>query len=99
MGLLGRGVEGVSLDGRLNLPNKLDDLCCWLRSGFDSSQRYYLLFIEVDGGIDIYGSVESGAWLVCPPIKAYISVTIDWILMKIGECVGTFSPIDCEKKL
>ena len=26
---------------------------------------------------------------VCPAIKAYISVTISWILMKLGESVGT----------
>ena len=26
---------------------------------------------------------------VCPAIKAYISVTIGWILMKLGESVGT----------
>ena len=26
---------------------------------------------------------------VCPAVKAYISVTIDWILMKLGESVGT----------
>ena len=27
---------------------------------------------------------------VCPVIKAYISVTISWILMKLGESVGTY---------
>ena len=27
----------------------------------DMENGYYLLFIEVEGGIDIYGSVESGA--------------------------------------
>ena len=26
---------------------------------------------------------------VCPAIIAYISVTISWILMKLGESVGT----------
>ena len=26
---------------------------------------------------------------VCPAIKAYISVTMGWILMKLGESVGT----------
>ena len=26
---------------------------------------------------------------VCPAIKAYISVIISWILMKLGESVGT----------
>ena len=26
---------------------------------------------------------------VCPAIKAYISVTMSWILMKLGENVGT----------
>ena len=26
---------------------------------------------------------------VCPAIKAYISVTMSWILMKVGESVGT----------
>ena len=26
---------------------------------------------------------------VCPAIKAYISVTKSWILMKLGESVGT----------
>ena len=26
---------------------------------------------------------------VCPAIKAYISVTMSWILMKLGESVGT----------
>ena len=26
---------------------------------------------------------------VCPAIKAYISVTMGWILMKLGENVGT----------
>ena len=26
---------------------------------------------------------------VCPAIKAYISVTISWILMKLGKSVGT----------
>ena len=26
---------------------------------------------------------------VCPTIKAYISVTMSWILMKLGESVGT----------
>ena len=26
---------------------------------------------------------------VCPAIKAYISVTMAWILMKLGESVGT----------
>ena len=26
---------------------------------------------------------------VCPAIEAYISVTISWILMKLGESVGT----------
>ena len=31
----------------------------------------------------------SSALSVCPAIKAYISVTICWILMKLGESVGT----------
>ena len=32
----------------------------------DSATKiYYLLFIEVEGGIDIYGSVESGALTSC----------------------------------
>ena len=26
---------------------------------------------------------------VCPAIKAYISVTMSWILMKLGESLGT----------
>ena len=26
---------------------------------------------------------------VCPAIKAYISITMNWILMKLGESVGT----------
>ena len=26
---------------------------------------------------------------VCPAVKAYISVTMNWILMKLGEIVGT----------
>ena len=26
---------------------------------------------------------------VCPAIKAYISVTMSWIMMKLGESVGT----------
>ena len=29
------------------------------------------------------------ALLVCPAVKAYISVTIGWILIKLGESVGT----------
>ena len=29
------------------------------------------------------------ALLVCPAVKAYISVTMDWILMKLGESVCT----------
>ena len=31
----------------------------------------------------------SSALSVCPAIKAYISVTMGWILMKLGESVGT----------
>ena len=31
----------------------------------------------------------SSALLVCPAVKAYISVTMGWILMKLGESVGT----------
>ena len=27
---------------------------------------------------------------VCPDIKAYISIAIRWILMKLGESVGTW---------
>ena len=34
---------------------------------------------------------------VCPAIKAYISVTICWILMKLGESVMNLGPIDCIK--
>ena len=34
---------------------------------------------------------------VCPAVKAYISVTMDWILMKLGGSVGTLSPIDCNQ--
>ena len=34
---------------------------------------------------------------VCSAIKAYISVTMSWILMKFGESVGILGPIDCIK--
>ena len=31
----------------------------------------------------------SSALSVCPAVKAYISLTMGWILMKLGESVGT----------
>ena len=31
----------------------------------------------------------SSALFVCPAVKAYISVTMGWIFMKLGECFGT----------
>ena len=31
----------------------------------------------------------SSALLVCPAVKAYISVTMGWIMMILGESVGT----------
>ena len=34
-------------------------------------------------------SALSLSLFVCPAIKAYISVTVSWILMKLGESVGT----------
>ena len=41
---------------------------------------------------------------VCPTIKAYISVTMSWILMKLGESVGTLvrlivSKFHCAKRV
>ena len=41
---------------------------------------------EGNGGSALLGS---SALSVCPAIKAYISVTTSWILMKLGESVET----------
>ena len=37
----------------------------------------------------VLSSALSSALSVCPANKAYISVTMSWILMKLGESVGT----------
>ena len=38
----------------------------------------------------LLGSLLSSLALsVCPAVKAYITVTLGWILMKLGESVGT----------
>ena len=51
--------------------------------------RHSLYFdLSVPLSLSLFLSVSS-ALLVCPAVKACILVTIGWILMKLGESVGT----------
>ena len=50
---------------------KKKNTCKYFYLQYEKKDMYYLLFIEVEGGIDIYGSVESGE-CVKQPISANV---------------------------
>ena len=57
-----------------------------MNDGFSSNSEEVIVTVFTVTSVPIIVPLSSAVF-VCPAVKAYISVTIGWILMKLGESV------------
>ena len=71
--------ESEGIVGNITINIRNDD--CLLTINFSFSVFFHLYIFEMN--------IKSFRLSLCPDIKAYISITICRILIKLGESVGT----------